>query len=113
MSLELSLPEDKLEKLRVILLKFQNKTKVKQKDLERLGGLLAHCAKVVQGGRTFCRRIHDLIASLRNPHHYARLNRGFREDIARWATFASTFNGKAGILGRFTPTVAVYSDTSD
>ena len=27
--------------------------------------------------------------------------------------FASTFNGKAGILRRFTHTVAVYSDASD
>ena len=112
-SLELSLPEDKLDKLRVILCQFQNRTRAKRRDLERLGGLLAHCAKVIRGGRTFCRRIYDLIASLREPHHYSRLNKGFREDITWWASFASTFNGKAGILGRFTPTMAVYSDASD
>ncbi len=111
-TLELSLPEDKLMKLREILRGFNNKVKARKRELEKLGGLLAHCSKVIRGGRTFCRRIYDVIAKLKEPYHFARLNKGFREDIAWWVDFAAKFNGKAGMLGRFSPTMAIYSDAS-
>ena len=47
------LPVDKLLKLREKLQGFMGIRKATRKELEKLGGLLAHCAKVVQGGRTF------------------------------------------------------------
>lgn len=110
--LELSLPEDKLKKLRVILGEFVGKRKVTKKELERLGGLLAHCAKVVRGGRTFSRRIYDLMGPIRKPYYRVRLNKGIMEDILWWRDFVGRFNGKAAILGSFIPTRAVYSDAS-
>ena len=110
--LELSLPVDKMEKLLGILGKFQGKRKATRKELERLGGLLAHCAKVIRGGRTFSRRVYDLIASLREPFYSVRLNAGFREDICWWREFAVGFNGKASMLGKFATIYSVYSDAS-
>ena len=111
--LELSLPTDKLWKLQEVLEKFKGKSKAKQKELERLGGLLAHCLKVIRGGRTFCRPIYNLIETLREPHFYARLGKGFREDIDWWRRFAKSFNGKATMMGKFSPVLSVYSDASN
>ena len=111
--LEMRLPEDKLRKLVTILEKVRSKRKVSRRELERLGGLLAHCSKVVRGGRTFCRRIYDAIASVREPHFMVRLNRGFREDLEWWRVFSASFNGRARILGKFAAHVATYSDASN
>ena len=111
-SLEMSLPQDKLDKLVAILRHFKGRRKATRRDLERLGGLLAHCSKVIRGGRTFCRRIYDSMSSVREPYFKVRLGSGFREDIAWWCDFAATFNGKAKILGRFAAHISTYSDAS-
>lgn len=112
-NLELSLPMDKLKKLQCVLGWFQDRRRATKKQLERLGGLLAHCAKVIRGGRTFCRRIYDLMATLSKPFYKARLTGSFREDIRWWRDFAEIFNGKAGMIGKFSPVVSVYSDSSN
>ena len=110
--LELTLPEDKLIKLQDVLGRFEGRRRATRRELERLGGLLAHCAKVVRGGRTFSRRVYDIIAQLRKPYYSARLNVGFKEDVGWWRKFVGRFNGKAGIVRASTPTRAVYSDSS-
>ena len=53
--LEMSLPQDKLTKLIVILEHIRGRCKATKRELERLGGLLAHCSK--QGDK----RGHDLL----------------------------------------------------
>ena len=111
--LELRLPGDKLTRLIHILDQVGVRRKVSRRELERLGGLLAHCSKVVRGGRTFCRRIYDAISSVREPHFSVRLNTGFREDVAWWRGFAARFNGRARVLGKFAAHIATYSDASD
>ena len=47
--MEIRLPLDKLEKLKVLLAKYINKNSIGKKELESLGGLLSHCAHVVDG----------------------------------------------------------------
>ena len=112
-ALEMSLPVDKLNKLVQALEDTRDRKKLTRRDLERLGGYLAHCSKVVKGGRTFCRRIYDAMSTLREPHFRVRIDSGFREDIHWWYHFASRFNGKAKILGRFAAHLATYSDASN
>lgn len=112
-TLELTLPDDKLLKLRQTLNLFLGRKKATRRELERLAGYLAHCAKVTRGGRTFSRRVYDLICTLQKPFYKARLNAGFRSDITWWAKFASKFNGKAGMLGKFAAIASVYSDASN
>lgn len=56
----LRLPEYKLSKLATITEEFLKRKKATKKQLERLSGLLSHCATVVKGGRTFCRSIYNL-----------------------------------------------------
>ena len=110
--LELRLPQDKLDKLHNQLQIFIRRRKASKLELEGLGGILAHCCKVVRGGRTFSRRVYDLISSVRRNHHKVRLNEDFRLDLEWWLKFAAIFNGKARIIPPGMPAVSVYSDAS-
>ena len=67
---------------------------------------------MVHGGRTFSRRVYDLIASAKKSHHKVRLNDEFRLDVKWWLEFASKFNGKASIIPSGEPVISVYSDAS-
>ena len=111
--LQLKLPLDKLEKMRCMLGEIVGKRKVTKKLLQRVGGVLSHCAKVIKGGRTFSRHIFDLMATLKQPHHRVRLNRGVMEDFRWWLDFANVFNGQATIINHDTMRISVYSDASD
>ena len=110
--MELRLPDDKVVKLKMTLDKFLRKRKATKRELEQLGGILAHCCKVVHGGRTFSRRVYNLIALARRPGHRVRLNREFRLDLWWWVEFVSIFNGKAKIIPPGGPVLSVYSDAS-
>lgn len=89
----LSLPQDKLIKLKALLHDWQCKRKVTKRDLQRLIGKLNWAARVVRGGRTFLRRLIDLSCTLHCAHHYVRLNSAARADIAWWSNYISIFNG--------------------
>ena len=110
--MEMRLPQDKLRKLQVQLALFSDRRKASKKELEVLGGILAHCCKVVHGGRTFSRRVYDLISSVRKASHRVRLSEEFRLDLAWWVQFAAVFNGKAGMISPSSPSYSVYSDAS-
>ena len=110
--MELRLPRDKLEKLVTQLKLYLKRKKASRLELEGLGGVLAHCCKVVHGGRTFSRRVYDLISSAKKSAHKVRLNEEFRKDICWWLEFASKFNGKAKIIPSNEPVLSVYSDAS-
>lgn len=112
-NLEMSLPQDKLQKLMKTLEILGDRRKATRHEIECLGGLLAHCSKVIKGGRTFCRRIYNSMEGVREPHFKIRLTKGFREDVTWWRNFAAEFNGKAKILGRFAIHVSTYSDASN
>ena len=92
-----------------MLHKLKGRRKVSRKELERVGGLLAHCSKVIKGGHTFTRRIYDLMSTVKEPHYKVCLSVGVRLDIKWWLSFARTFNG----VGKFIRTHSVYSDASN
>ena len=108
----LRLPADKMSRLLDTLRVFKNKRKATRRELERLGGLLGHCAKVVKGGRSFCSRIYDAIRSMKEPFYRFRLTRDFHRDIEWWGSFVERFNGRACILGSHAPHLSVYTDAS-
>ena len=110
--MQLTLPMDKLEKLKVQLRQFLGRRKATKRELERLAGILAHCCKVIHGGRTFSRRVYDLINSVSKPNFKIRLNSEFRLDLNWWLEFASQFNGRAKVIKSANPVLAVYSDSS-
>ena len=84
---ELSLPADKLGRLRSLLQEWGHKRACTRKELESLIGLLNHACKVVRSGRSFLRRMIDLLHAVQPSQPFIRLNAGFRSDLAWWNTF--------------------------
>jgi len=74
-------------------------------------GHLSHAAIVVLPGRTFLRRMIDLMKVAKLPHHHIRLTADFRSDLQWWASFLPGWNGRS-ILPQSEPTHTVMSDAS-
>ena len=110
--MSVSLPQAKLDCLYELIHQFDNKKSASKVELQRLAGILAHCATVVRGGRTFSRRIINLVNSLKDQNDTTRLTAQFRADMLWWKSFASLFNGKAKILRPSCPSAYIYCDSS-
>ena len=109
-TMSLSLPMSKVEKLMSEINNLQSKGFAKKKDLECIGGLMAHCSTVVHGGRTFSRRLYDLCAS--TPRRgVVPLSDDILLDFAWWLSFCEVFNGTAKIVPRL-KSVSIVSDSS-
>lgn len=93
--LEARLPEDKLQKCRVMLQNFQARRSVCLKELQSLLGLLNFTCLVVVPGRAFLRRMIDLTKGVKKPHHHIHLSKGAKLDIMLWLRFLEEFNGRS------------------
>ena len=60
-SFTISIDEDKLARVKREVSLLLDKDKCKRIHLEEVAGLLAHCATVIKGGRTFARRIYNVL----------------------------------------------------
>ena len=87
------LPQRKLTELRALLRQWQGKKQCRRRELESLVGKLAHASRVVIPGRTFTRRMFELLGGIRQGHHRVRLNESFRSDLLWWLTFMEDWNG--------------------
>ena len=93
---QLRLPADKLDRLNSLLKEWGDRKACQWRDLESLIGVLNHACKVVRCGRSFLRRMLDLLHGVpMHPlcPHPIRLNRAFRSDFAWWRLFAAEWNG--------------------
>ena len=109
--MELSLPMEKVRKLQDLLLSLLNRGHATKKELERVGGLVSHCSYIVNGGRTFSRRIFDLSASYTRHSRRIPLSSDIISDFEWWLAFCHVFNGRACILKGLHP-VPIVSDSS-
>ena len=93
----LRLPADKLSRIKATLQEWSDRKACRRRELESLVGLLQHACKVVKPGRSFLRRMINLLAGpfASRGHHLVRLNREFRADLLWWSTFVSEWNGIA------------------
>ena len=94
----LSVPTEKLNDILLHLNSFANKRKARKREVEKLVGRLNFAAKVVRGGRTFLRRMIDVVNSRVSHNAQVHLNASFREDVQWWLKFASSWNGLAVML---------------
>ena len=110
----LRLPAEKLSRLKGLLAQWSRRQSCRRQQLESLMGTLQHASRVVKPGRTFLRRMIDLLRTpgATKPHHHIRLNREFRADLQWWQTFAVHWNGVAMFPCVTTPTSAATSDAS-
>ena len=79
------------------------------------GGKLGHAAQVVPPGKTFMRRLFELLRGTKRAHHQLRLNRETRADLFWWASFLETWNG-VSMMGTepssITPATHIWTDAS-
>jgi hypothetical protein len=110
---QLRLPADKLQRLQRVLHEWGDRKACGRRELESLIGLLNHASKVVRSGRSFLRRMLDLLHGVPSRPHPIRLNKEFRSDLAWWRLFAAAWNGVSFLPPpRHLPTVEITSDAS-
>lgn len=114
--LELRLPPEKLHRLQTMLGKWRSQKHCKKRDLESLVGYLQDASKVIRSGRTFTRRLIDLLKANHHRAHSAhiRLNVEARSDIAWWHTFIQHWNGLSMMTDSRIkhPDISICSDAS-
>jgi len=93
LSMEIRLPYSKVTELQELLDQWLGRRSCTRKELESLVGKLAHACKVVRPGKTFFRRMFELLSGARQPHHHLHLNVAFRSDLMWWVLFLKTWNG--------------------
>ena len=91
--LQARLPKDKFDCTTALLEQWSHKRFCKRKDLESLIGHLQHACKVVPQGRTFLRRMINLLCVFRRDDHPIRLNREFFLDLTWWRELFCSWNG--------------------
>ena len=94
--LELRLPAEKLARLQATIRRWTTAKCCKWKELESLVGLLHDASVVIHSGRTFLRRLIDLLKGRPRGRHsniFIRLNTEARSDIMWWHCFISHWNG--------------------
>ena len=86
-ALEIRLPRDKLSRLQELVRKWLGRLSCTKTELESLLGFLSHACCVVRAGKTFMRRLLELLSVARRPHHFLRLNVTHRSDLCWWDAF--------------------------
>ena len=91
----LSLPPEKLTRLRALISEWKGRKSCHKQQLLSLIGQLQHVCRVVRAGRTFLRRMINLSTVAKKPYHPIRLNKAFQSDLLWWDTFMEDWNGVA------------------
>ena len=92
-AMEISLPLDKLSRVKEALAHWRGRKACRKRDLLSLIGTLAHASKVIRSSRIFLRRLIDLSTTAAKPDHFIRLNAEGKSDIEWWFQFMSRWNG--------------------
>lgn len=110
----LSLPPEKLQRLKGLIKSWQGRKCCKKRELLSLIGQLSHASRVIRSGRTFLRRMIDLASVPKELHHWVRLNKGFQSDLHWWSVFLDDWNGTSMFSGlvRTPPVATITSDAS-
>ena len=93
-ALDLRLPAEKLARLKLTISKWATAKFCRWKEFESLIGLLHDASIVVRPGRTFLRRLIELLkgSHRRRNNAFIRLNKEARSDILWWHRFISQWN---------------------
>ena len=91
----ISVPPEKMEKIKSMCQNWENKSRCTKKELQSLLGSL-HITKCVKNARFFLNRMLDTLRSNHDPHYQAiHLNLEFQKDLKWFQTFLDHFNGVA------------------
>ncbi len=107
----ISLPSDKLEALRAMLLSWGQRKAAPKRELLSLLGYLSHASSVVPPGRTFVRHLINASTQVSAPHHFVRLNKQCRADLSWWLEFGTSWGG-VSTWPPPNPSVTCFTDAS-
>ncbi|KAM8939578.1 uncharacterized protein RCH25_053265 [Pelodytes ibericus] len=88
------LPKDKLVVLRAAVQMVRGAKKVTLRQLQSLIGRLNFACRIIPVGRVFIRSLSRATAGIAAGHHFIRVTRKIRADLAVWLVFLERFNGK-------------------
>lgn len=110
----LRLPRTKLVELKSLVNEWMEKRSCVKRELQSLAGKLQHACKVVRPGRTFLRRMFELLRGVAKKRHFVRLNAAFRSDLRWWQLFLENWNGVSMLenLSAREPDQHVFSDAA-
>ena len=113
-SIELRLPQDKLQRLCSMVDEWAQRRSCTKRELLSLIGHLQHATRIVKPGRSFLCRMIDLASSEAELHHHICLRGRFKSDLQWWALFMERWNevGLMALLGRVHPTITPTLDAS-
>ena len=93
-AMELRLPQEKLSKLKELLLEWQFKKVCSREKFESLLGHLNHACSVVRPGRSFIGRLISLLTEAKRKHcNISQINSEARSDVRWWHMFIKSWNG--------------------
>ena len=99
-TLELSLPQKKLEEMKEVIASFVNRKRATKRQLQQLAGKLNWACRVVYGGRTFLHRILNCMNAMLSNRAKYYLTPEFCKDVFWWHNFLQVFNGKRLLLNK-------------
>ena len=97
-TLQARLPAEKRERMIALLGTCSGKRFCKRRELESLIGYLHHVCKIAPQGRTFLRRMINLLCTFRRDDHPIRLNREFHLDLTWWLKLFQSWEGLSFFL---------------
>lgn len=112
LNMQLRLPHAKLVELRTLIRSWLGRKACSKRELQSLTGKLQHACKVVKPGRSFLRRMFELLGGIRKAHHQVRLNLSFRSDLVWWDTFLESWNGVSVLRRQRSPDQHLFTDAA-
>ncbi|MCP3932570.1 MAG: hypothetical protein GY705_26160 [Bacteroidetes bacterium] len=91
-AMTLSLPTDKMAKAKSLIDDLFKRRKVKLVQIQQLHGFLNFACRAVAPGRTFLRRVANLMIGVSKPNHFIRMNKEIGKDLQAWRYFLDKFN---------------------
>eukprot|EP00112_Aurelia_sp_Birch-Aquarium-sp1_P013521 Seg2871.1 transcript_id=Seg2871.1/GoldUCD/mRNA.D3Y31 product="Polyprotein P3" protein_id=Seg2871.1/GoldUCD/D3Y31 len=97
-NLEILLPEQKIEKIKVELKVWYTKKSGTKRQLLSLIGRLQHCCQAIELGRPFIRRLIDRASKVHALDHFVALSAWEIDDIFWWEKLFKNWNGRSLFL---------------
>ncbi|MCP3931048.1 MAG: hypothetical protein GY705_18350 [Bacteroidetes bacterium] len=91
-AMTMSLPKDKVEKAVKLLDEIFRKKKVQLKKIQEIHGFLNFAGRAIPPGRTFLRRIANLMIKQSVANHFIKINKEASKDFQAWKFFLEHFN---------------------
>ena len=82
-----SIPTEKIEKAKDLLLSILAKKKVTVHELQKITGTLNFLCRAVVPGRAFARRLYTKFNSSMKKYHHIRITKDLRDDLQMWMKF--------------------------